>query len=193
MEKFFDYNTELTPQKGDLLISEPFLPDPNFNRTVVLLCEHNEMGSFGFVLNKPSNLKMSEIMEDLGGLEIEAYLGGPVQQDTLHFIHRRPELFENSIEITDGLFWGGEYEKLKLLADTGQINPNEFKFFVGYSGWSGGQLSNELEENSWIISRNIEIEHIFDTKPDKLWKIALEKLGGKYRMFSNYPVDPRLN
>lgn len=192
-DEYFKYYNNLTPQKGDLLISEPFLPDPNFNRTVVLLCEHNDMGTFGFVLNKPSQLFMDDIMDDLSSLHQEVFVGGPVQQDTLHFIHRKPDLFENAIEVADGLYWGGEYEKLKVLADSGQINKNDFKFFVGYSGWAEGQLSNELKENSWIISRNVEIEHIFDTKPEKLWKIALENMGGKYRMISNYPEDPRLN
>lgn len=192
-DEYFKYYNNLTPQKGDLLISEPFLPDPNFNRTVVLLCEHNDMGTFGFVLNKPSQLFMDDIMDDLSSLHMEVFVGGPVQQDTLHFIHRKPELFDNAIEVADGLYWGGEYDQLKILADSGQINKNDFKFFVGYSGWAEGQLSNELKENSWIISRNVEIEHIFDTKPERLWKLALENMGGKYKMISNYPEDPRLN
>ena len=190
---FFKYYNNIEPKKGDLLISEPYLPDKNFNRSVVLLCEHNDLGSFGFVLNRPSELFVKDLLEGFEQLPNSVFVGGPVQQDTVHFIHRNPFDLENSQEVSDGLFWGGNYDQLKVLAETGQLSKSNFKFFVGYSGWDVGQLKNELKENSWIICRNVSAKHIFDTEPDKLWKIALENMGGKYRMISNYPEDPRLN
>src|SRR6188508_1723990 len=118
--EFFKYKNQLKPEKGRLLISEPFLPDPNFERTVVLLCEHNEEGSFGFVLNKPSVLKVTEVMEDISSFENIVYVGGPVQQDTLHFIHRNANV-NNAVEIAGNVYWGGEFENLILLGETKQI------------------------------------------------------------------------
>src|SRR5688572_33297314 len=112
--EFFRYSNKLKPEKGRLLISEPFLPDPNFERTVVLLCEHNEEGSFGFVLNKPSDLKLGELMEDLGNMDEVVFVGGPVQQDTLHFIHRNVTI-PNAVEVAGSVHWGGDFESLLSL------------------------------------------------------------------------------
>lgn len=193
MEYFNFKRANLEPGKGDLLISEPFLPDPNFSRTVVLMCEHNEEGSFGFVLNKSANLYLSDILPEAVNLEKEVFIGGPVQQDTLHFVHRADNLIEGGVEIGKGLYWGGNYEQLLLLIQNEQLDADAFKFFIGYSGWAANQLQNELKENSWIVSRNVEISQVFDTQPEELWKSALDRIGGRYKVYSNYPVDPRLN
>lgn len=125
---FFKYKNKIKPEKGRLLISEPFLPDPNFERTVVLLCDHNEEGSFGFVLNKPSILKLSEVMESIHNMDEILYVGGPVQQDSLHFIHRKI-ILDNAVEICDGISWGGSFESLALMAGTKQILPTNIRFF----------------------------------------------------------------
>jgi len=190
--EFFKYRNKIKPEKGRLLISEPFLPDPNFDRTVVLLCEHNEDGSFGFVLNKPSILKVNEVIEDLEKLENVVYVGGPVQQDTLHFIHRNVTL-ENAMEIVDQIYWGGAFENLMMLSDTGQISGNDIRFFLGYSGWGPGQLETELDQDSWIVCDYVTDQLLFDTGPDVMWRKALENMGGRFSVYSNYPVDPRLN
>jgi putative transcriptional regulator len=189
---FFKYKNKIKPEKGRLLISEPFLPDPNFERTVVLLCDHNEEGSFGFVLNKPSILKVPEVMDSIHNLDEIVYVGGPVQQDSLHFIHRNLNL-ENAVEICKGISWGGNFEQLVLMADTKQIPIQDIRFFLGYSGWGPGQLEAELEEESWIVCDHVTDELLFDTDPPIMWKKALENLGGRFSMYSNYPVDPRLN
>jgi len=193
MNFFFNYKDSVKPEKGDLLISEPFLPDPNFERTVVLLCEHNQEGSFGFVLNKISELKFDEVIEDAENFNEKLYVGGPVQQDTLHFIHRTSDLLEGGIDIGNEIIWGGNFEQLLLFINSGQIEKEDFKFFLGYSGWSGGQLEAELKENSWIIYKHATAVQVFDTDPNQLWKEILSEMGGRYRMFANYPVDPRLN
>lgn len=190
--EFFKYRNKIKPEKGRLLISEPFLPDPNFERTVVLLCEHNEEGSFGFVLNKPSILKVNEIMEDMTDLDNLVYVGGPVQQDTLHFIHRNAVL-DNAVEIVNQIFWGGSFENLMLLCETNQITSNDIRFFLGYSGWGPGQLDTELDQESWIVCDYVTDQLLFDTGPEIMWRKALENMGGRYSMYSNYPVDPRLN
>jgi putative transcriptional regulator len=189
---FFDYKNRIEPAKGRLLISEPFLPDPNFERTVVLLCEHNEEGSFGFVLNKPSLIKVNEVMEDLKNLQEQVFVGGPVQQDTLHFLHRN-ESVDSASKILDGIFWGGSIESVVLLDDTGQLPGRDIRFFLGYSGWGPGQLDAELKEDSWIVCDYVTPELLFDTDPKLMWKKALGNMGGRFSVYSNYPLDPRLN
>lgn len=193
MIDFSFYDKNAVPEKGDLLISEPFLPDPNFQRTVVLICEHGQDGSFGFVLNKPSLLKGSDVLEEAAYFDYPLYLGGPVQQDTLHFIHRQVPGLEGGAAIADGLQWGGNFEQLLYLMEAGKLHPEDLKFFLGYSGWSEGQLEEEMEQNTWIIYKAATAADIFDTQPDVLWRECLKKMGGKYKILSNYPTDPRLN
>lgn len=193
MDFFEYYKKGNEPIKGDLLISEPSLPDPNFARTVVLLCEHNENGSFGFVLNKSGKLQLRDLMDEELVLDIDVYIGGPVQQNTLHFIHSQPELISGGVQLNGELYWGGDYDELVSKLKLNAIDTNKIKFFIGYSGWSEGQLLAELQQNSWIVSRGANIEQVFETDSTLLWKAALQNMGGKYKMFSNYPEDPRLN
>jgi putative transcriptional regulator len=190
--EFFRYKNQLKPEKGRLLISEPFLPDPNFERTVVLLCEHNEEGSFGFVVNKPSILKVNEVMEDIKKLEDIVYVGGPVQQDTLHFLHRNTTL-EGAVKVAHEVYWGGDFEGLISQIDMGVIESKDIRFYLGYSGWGPGQLEAELEEESWIVCDFATDELLFDMEPAMIWKKALDSMGGRFSIYSNYPVDPRMN
>lgn len=190
--EFFKYTNKLKPEKGRLLISEPFLPDPNFERTVVLLCEHNEEGSFGFVMNKPAVVKVNDVMEELKNFEHDIFVGGPVQQDTLHFVHRNSEI-EAGVEVVKGIYWGGNFENVLFLSDTQQLRPDHIKFFLGYSGWGPGQLEEELEENSWIVCDYVTEDLVFGTEPTGMWRKALGNMGGRFSVYANYPVDPNLN
>lgn len=190
---YFHAKMEFQPSKGDLLISEPYLPDPNFERTVILICEHDENGTFGFVLNKITEYSFDEVMELAEDFDEKVFLGGPVQQDTLHFIHRSPEFFESNKEIIDGIYWGGEFDKLLSLINTKQLVKENFKFFLGYSGWAEGQLDEELKAKSWIVYKNTTATKVLDMSPDNLWRQALSEMGGKFKMFANYPIDPNLN
>ncbi|PZR31610.1 MAG: hypothetical protein DI538_20730 [Azospira oryzae] len=190
--EYFKYRNEVNPGKGKMLVSEPYLADPNFERTLVLLCEHNDEGSFGFVLNKPSIARMGDVLEDLKGLDAPVYIGGPVQQDTLHFIHQCADL-EGATEITPGVFWGGNFEGLLVNLDIQKVNVDDVKFFLGYSGWAAGQLEGELKTDSWIVSDRITPELIFETDHQEMWKKALRIMGGRFSVYSNYPADPRDN
>ncbi|GAC1397317.1 MAG: YqgE/AlgH family protein [Sediminibacterium sp.] len=177
---------------GILLISDPFLKDPNFKRTVVLLCEHQDEGSFGFVLNKTMNLHLNDIVKEAEGLHFQVYDGGPVQKDTLHFLHQRPELVTGGMEVTDGIYWGGDFaEVLSLLRDK-RLHPDDIRFFVGYSGWGEGQLNEELALKSWITCEATR-KLVFRKNTELVWKEALNELGGEYRQMVNYPIDPQLN
>lgn len=181
------------PKIGDLLISEPFLQDENFVRSVVLLCEHSEEGSFGLVVNKPSILKLGELVEELNFLDKEVFVGGPVEQNTLHFIYFGDKVLEGSISLGNDLWWGGNFDTLQEKLKLGQFNAELVHFFLGYSGWSAGQLKEELEVSTWIVcTNNLEVQS-FDFTPEELWKNLLKNMGGEYKVIANYPLDPRLN
>jgi putative transcriptional regulator len=188
---FFKYRNQLQPEKGRLLISEPFLNDPNFERTVVLLCEHNQDGSFGFVLNKQSIVKINDVLSDLSA-DSEAFVGGPVQQDTIHYLHRIANLPE-AIPIAESIYWGGDFDALQSGLDIGTIQQEDVRFFLGYSGWGAGQLEEEIKNDSWIVCDYITSELLFDSSPAQMWKQALSNMGGRFSVYSNYPIDPNLN
>lgn len=181
------------PAKGDLLLSEPFLADPNFERSVILLCECNSKGSFGFVLNKVADMQLSDAIDEVQNYNQPLYVGGPVQHDTLHFLHRFDPPFSGSEPIIEDVYWGGDFDELLSRINTRQISASDLKFFAGYSGWGPGQLEEELEEETWIIYQQPTAYHLFDVPAHQLWQEVLRNMGGKYRMFSNYPIDPRLN
>ncbi|WP_026997806.1 YqgE/AlgH family protein [Flectobacillus major] len=180
-------------RSGNLLISEPFLGDPNFERSVVLICEHDNLhGSFGLVLNQESNLLLADVLDDNIYPDIPLYVGGPVQQNTLHYVHRRPDLIDGGQELVKGLIWGGNFKQVKVLLNNGVLSPNDIRCFIGYSGWSGGQLDGELKQDSWIVSPATS-ELIFDTPIQDFWRNILKKMGGDFKVMANYPTDPRLN
>lgn len=176
---------------GSLLIAEPFLGDSNFERSVVLVCEHNDSGTFGLVMNNLTNLNLSDIIEEIHP-DLPVFLGGPVGQNTLHFVHRRPDLIDDSIRIMDGLYWSGNFEQIKQAVNLGTLTDRDARFFVGYSGWGEGQLENELDQKAWIVSRT-DADFLFDTPADEFWRGVLKRMGGEYRAIAHYPVDPRLN
>jgi len=189
---FFSYKNKLKPAAGRILISEPFLPDPNFERSIVLLCEHNEEGSLGFVLNRPTEWNVVDKIDDVKNFDGKLYVGGPVEQTSLNFIHRYPAL-EESTPLGNGIYFGGNFEKLFFLLETKQIDTADVRFFMGYSGWAAGQLGEELDVDSWIVSDKVDEDLIFDTDPALLWKKTLQKMGGRFTVYSNYPADPRMN
>ncbi|CAH0996376.1 hypothetical protein EMA8858_02508 [Emticicia aquatica] len=177
--------------KGKILIAEPFLGDKNFERSVVLLCEDNEEGSFGLVLNQLTNLRLDDVMDNIYG-DLSLFLGGPVEQNTLHFIHRLGNQIDNTIEIGNGIYWSGDFEQIKNLINIGKISENDIRLFIGYSGWASKQLEGELKKDSWIVS-DADANLIFDTPSKQFWREVLKRMGGQYKVLSNYPIDPRLN
>ena len=183
-------NENFEVQKGDILLAEPFLADPNFKRSVVLMCEHQDEGSFGLVFNRPTMVSIEESNEIfLTGNNI--YFGGPVEQNTLHFIHKF-DFLEDSVALKDGVYWSGNYEQLKSLHAQGKVHPGTCRFFIGYSGWGSEQLNSELKQDSWVIART-NLQTLFEVEPEELWKNILRSMGKKYQVLSNYPTDPRLN
>ena len=193
MDEFFKYRNEHMPQKGCLLISEPHLPDYNFERSVILLCEHNEQGSFGFVLNKSAKASLSDVMSSAHSINFPISIGGPVERNTLHFLHRNNPELELSTRISDNIYWGGDYHQVMERLGSKLANERDFLFFVGYSGWSAGQLEDEIATNSWIVFPQATEQLVFDTRKTNMWKAVLNQMGGRFSIFANYPSDPRLN
>jgi putative transcriptional regulator len=182
----------IEPASGILLIADPFLKDPNFLRSVVLLCEHQTEGSFGFVLNRPFENTLDELIPELEGFPIPVFEGGPVQKDSLHFLHQLPVEIPGGQEIIKGVYWGGDFEAVISLLKEGRLNPDKIRFFIGYSGWSEGQLNTEMTEKTWLTVA-AEKELVFHEKYQEIWKEALRHLGGEYEMMINVPLDPQLN
>jgi len=180
-------------EKGVLLFAEPSITgDISFSRSVVLLTNHNKDGSIGFVLNKPLNFTLTDLIPEISK-DFKVYNGGPVEQDNLYFIHNKPHLIKDSIEITDGIFWGGNFEIVLELIKANLLNKNDIKFFLGYSGWDFNQLDNELRNQSWIVSENCHKENIIKVNYEKLWKNKMLQLGEEYSIWSNSPEDPTFN
>lgn len=180
------------PGTGTLLISDPFLKDPNFMRTVVFLCEHNDQGSFGFVLNRPYEQGIHEFVPDIINSNLPVHYGGPVQQDTLHFLHRLPDQIPGGQQVGKNLYWGGSFAAVVQLANAYLLQPEDIRFFIGYSGWSSGQLDEEMEGKSWLVTMAQPLL-VFDTAPEAIWQAAIKQLEHKYHEIINYPIDPQLN
>lgn len=182
----------VTPAPGVLLIADPFLKDPNFMRTVVLLTEAGDQGEIGFVINRQYENTLDELLPEIEGHKIPVYYGGPVQMNTVHFLHRYPDQVQGGIEIMKGVYWGGDFDAVVQLINSGEADPSMIRFFIGYSGWSTGQLQGELEEKSWLTVEATR-RLIFHENAEEIWKDALKHLGGDYEMMINFPIDPQLN
>lgn len=180
------------PAPGVLLIADPFLKDPNFLRTVVFLCEHRAEGSFGFVLNRQYQNTLDELIPELEGHSYPVFYGGPVQVDTIHFLHQYPDLIPGGQEVLKGVFWGGDFDRVVESIQTGLVEPDRIRFYIGYSGWSDGQLEDEMKEKTWLtVKANRKL--VFHRDYGEIWKDALRHLGGDYEMMVNFPIDPQLN
>lgn len=180
-------------KKGQLLVAEPsIIGDLSFNRSVILLAEHSKEGSVGFILNKPLKYTIQDLIPEIKS-NFKIYNGGPVEQDNLYFIHNIPNLIPNSIEISNGIYWGGDFELTKNLINQGLIKKKDIRFFLGYTGWDFNQLETEMKANSWILSENADKSKILSTKSNHFWKDKLEELGGDYLIWANAPENPILN
>jgi putative transcriptional regulator len=174
---------------GKILLAEPFMLDPNFTRSAILLCDHNsEEGSIGFILNKPLQTNIDELIKDFPVFESEVFFGGPVQTDTIHYIHRVGDLLDDSIEISRGVYWGGDFDKLKFLVNSQLIQPHQIRFFVGYSGWSEGQLRSEMSYGSWLLA-DMDINYVFKFRPEELWQTIMYNKGNAYTVLAQLPED----
>lgn len=168
------------------------MDDPYFKRTVILLCEHNEEGSFGFVLNRYVDVDINDIISNIPQIETRISVGGPVNSENLFYLHRIGDQIEGSTEILDGIYIGGHFDVLKEKIAIGVINAADVRFFLGYAGWSENQLEEELKSKSWLVVPG-EGTNIMDTRNDNLWSEVLRDKGNDFSHFANFPKNPSLN
>ena len=180
------------PGKGKILISEPFLPDTFFNRSIVYLTDHSAQGSVGFILNKKLDLKISAAIEGFEDMDENLNMGGPVAPDTLHYLHNVGDMVPDSVLIEGNIFWGGDIETIRELIRSKRILKSQIRFFLGYSGWSPGQLEHELKEDSWVIAK-VKPDIVMNSRGDDTWKRFLRGFTNKYRMWAEFPESPEMN
>lgn len=192
-EKFFDdlKFDQFEPAKGRFLVSEPFLPDPNFSRTVILLTEHNSEGSFGLVVNKQLDIKPEDVIDELIFSPFHLFSGGPVSLNEMYYVHKLGREIEGSLEILPGFYWGGDFKQISKGIQENAFTREQFKFFVGYSGWSPGQLQEEIKQKSWIVLPG-DAEIALSSDPE-MWKSLLKKHGKKFEVLSTFPKNPEWN
>jgi putative transcriptional regulator len=179
------------PEKGKILISEPFLPDTFFNRSIVYLTDHTEQGSVGFILNKKLDLQVSAAIDGFENWNENLSMGGPVAPDTLHYLHNLGDLIPRSVHVEGSIFWGGDIDVIRELIKNKKIDQSQIRFFLGYSGWSAGQLERELKENSWVIAK-VNSNIVLNNKGDDIWKKVLRSFKNKYRMWADFPDSPEM-
>lgn len=180
------------PSRGKILISEPFLRDENFTRSVVLLIDHTQEGSMGIIMNKSLPLLVNDVVKEFKYIDdIPLYMGGPVGTDTLFYLHTLPNV-EGSIAVGNGLYLNGDFTEIKKYILQGNPIKGNIRFFLGYSGWENEQLKHEIEENTWMIGKG-EPDTLLNDPIKFMWRNALGSLGGKYETWSRFPLIPSLN
>ena len=180
-------------EKGKLLIAEPFLDEDYFRRAIIYLCEHNNEGSFGFVINNFINIKLSDLDETFPDIETKISLGGPMEINSLYFLHKLGDKIQNSALVENGIYIGGDFQELTALIKEDNAIMNEVRFFIGYSGCAADQLESEIKNNTWIVSDNNAENILFESQAKQTWKRYLRDLGGKYKIISTFPLDPNNN
>lgn len=191
-ELFKIQSNTLNPVIGDVLISEPFMNDFYFRRSVILLIDHNEEGSLGVIFNKRLTIPFNEIVQGFPEFNADVYLGGPVETDRIFFIHTVGEMIPDSHLISNGLYWSGNISVLKSMIKMDLIKPHEVRFYVGYAGWDGGQLRNELKANTWVVGR-FTAKQLLRTMPGKMWSDFVKQIGKRYALWDKFPVNPSDN
>ena len=180
------------PSRGDSLLSEPFLSDETFGRSVVLIIDNNTEGSMGLIVNKPLPFLVNDIIKEFQYLnDIPLFCGGPLGEDMLFFLHSIPEI-SDSIPLNDNLYFNGNFTEIKRYILQGNPIEGKIRFFLGYSGWTEGQLQQEIEENTWVIGHTLS-EQVLQESHTLLWQQAMNRLGDKYQTWSRFPQIPSLN
>lgn len=187
------FSNKIPPRKGRVLLSDPFMGDEYFERSVVYLCEHSEEGSFGFVLNNFIEIQLSQLNERFPEIIGKISLGGPIEKETMYFVHSMKDELNESISIDNGVYIGGDFEQLYEILTEQHLQDNKVRFFLGYSGWDAGQLAAEIKENAWVVCNVDSLDEIMNVNQPDLWKYFMNKMGDKYKIISQFPIDPSEN
>lgn len=183
---------ESVVKRGDLLIASASLVDPNFVRAVVLICEHSdEGGTFGLVLNRPISVP-AEVRKALPFTLHRMYQGGPVRPDAMQVIHPYGDRVPQAHEVLPGIWLGGDFDVLCRGFGAGEMSPDACRFCLGYSGWGGGQLAAEFEQDAWrVVPASSEL--VLHTPVERIWACAVRAFGLQHAVFRAFPDDPSYN
>ncbi|MGI9099786.1 MAG: YqgE/AlgH family protein [Solirubrobacteraceae bacterium] len=185
------YKPHIDSLRGQLLIAGATLPDPNFARTVVLICQHSEEGALGLVLNRPGELVIGDVAPELAGITGEDAIidsGGPVQPDALLVLGEFEDASYAGMAVVGTVGLMGDGREISDLVDV----TRRARAFAGYAGWAPGQLDAEVERDDWFVAP-AGIDDIFDPDPDELWRRVLERKGGHFALVARMPIDPSVN
>jgi putative transcriptional regulator len=182
----------IAPQQGHILIAEPFLAGSYFNRSIIILASYNENGAIGFILNKKVDYPVEDLFVNFPDFDSEIHIGGPVGTDSVYFIHSLGDAIPGSIHIKENLYWGGDFDTLKMQIKLGLVNSQQVRFFLGYSGWEAGQLEEEIKENSWLVT-DVPQADLMTIDENSMWAESVRAMGGKYKMWENFPENPLMN
>jgi len=185
-------SNHVAPRQGNILIAEPFLSGSYFNRSIIILASCDKEGAVGFILNKKVDFPVDDLLIDFPEFDSDIHIGGPVGTDSIYFIHTLGKIIPGSIYIKDNLYWGGDFDALKTQIKLGLVDCSQVRFFLGYSGWSAGQLEEEIDENSWLVADSLA-KDIMKIDEEEMWVEAVRSMGGKYSMWENFPENPSLN
>jgi putative transcriptional regulator len=185
-------SAELRIESGMLLAAWPDLMDPNFMHSVVLICQHSEQGAYGIVTNRSTELRVKELLPEhpiLGASDLPVFLGGPVDHSTLQFLHVVPDEIPGGVCLDGRLWLGGSLEALaRFVCENDERSRTALRLFLGYSGWSAGQLEAELGVGSWIPAP-LDLEAVFGAPGEPAWRRLVRNLGGPASGLENHPPD----
>lgn len=166
---------------NQLLIAMPSLADPNFSRTVTLICEHNEHGALGLVINRPTEVRLSELLDhlDIAATDVDiasmpVFAGGPVQLERGFILHMPLGQWESTLKIDTELGLTTSLDILSAVA--AGTGPRHSLVALGYAGWGAGQLEREIADNAWLTVPN-DTEILFELPVELRWQAAAKKLG----------------
>lgn len=179
-------------KQGNILLAEPFMDEPTFKKAAIFITDYPDSGTVGFIINKPIHMKLNNVLASFPEFDADVYFGGPVGTDTVHYLHTFGDLLEESLHVGEGIYWGGNYEKLKFLVKQELVKPYQIKFLIGYAGWSKGQLEDEINAGSWIVSE-LDKNYIFSNKVSNLWKQMMQDRGATWEIMSDLTDDVNWN
>ena len=187
LHETYDFVNGIPPTKGSVLLSEPFLQDPHFERSVIVLCEHTKEETFGFVLNHKAVVQLNDVI-DIAPKGIPLFIGGPVANNNLFYLHTLKDI-ESSEEVLPGLYLGGDLTSIFDLLISDPSFKSKIRFFIGYSGWSSGQLEQEINERAWICVNNISGKTMLSKNPSNLWRKCMSQQGKQFQTFALFPKN----
>lgn len=191
-----DIPSGTAPAPGAFLVSEPFLREEYFNHSVIALVEYEPGGeAMGVVLNNESEYTLQELIEGVETQEpIPVYCGGPVGNDRLFFIHTLGDVIPETQPLGNGLWVGGNFDAILSIVNDGYKLDGSIRFFLGYSGWSNGQLEGELSRNVWAVAPRLEeASEMLSGDGDAYWHRAVRSLGPSFRGWLYHPRNPMVN